>query len=130
MKKILILDDEKSLRLILRNIIERTGEYEIFESESLQHAFVLCNENKFDAIFLDHNVTGGVGWQIAEEIRKNPAPYGNPKIVGMSGSVPYNGSTHLFDFFMEKPFSAVDIMPKISGILGQSRADQPTKPEA
>ncbi|HCE46113.1 MAG TPA: hypothetical protein DET40_21425 [Lentisphaeria bacterium] len=120
MKKILILDDEKSLRFILRNIIERTGKYEIFESESLQEAVTLCKENKFDAIFLDHNVSDGVGWQIAEEIRRNPEPYGSPKIVGMSGSVPYNTDRKLFDFFMEKPFSACEIMPKISGILAES----------
>ena len=102
MKKILILDDEKSLRLILRNIIERTGEYVIFESESLQEAISLCKKNKFDAIFLDHNVRDGIGWQIAEEIRKNPKPYGSPKIIGTSGSVPYSKNKNLFDFFMEK----------------------------
>ncbi len=121
MKKVLILDDERSLRLILKLMIEKTGEYEIFETDSLSEAITLCKNNKFEAIFLDHNVTDGIGWKIAEEIKKDPKPYGSPKVIGMSGSVPYDEKRCIFDFYMEKPFSASEVMPKISGLLSGER---------
>ncbi len=119
MKKVLILDDESSLRMMLRLIIQKAGDCDIHEAGTLAEAVTLCKGNKFDAIFLDHNVPDGVGWKLAEAIKEDPEPYGNPKLIGMSGSVPYDSKRQLFDFYMEKPFSAVDVMPRISGIISE-----------
>ncbi|HCE46696.1 MAG TPA: hypothetical protein DET40_24375 [Lentisphaeria bacterium] len=58
------------------------------ETPSLAEAASLCAENRFDLIFLDHNLGDGIGWEIAEMIFLDPQKYGNPRIVAMSGSVP------------------------------------------
>ncbi|HBC86744.1 MAG TPA: hypothetical protein DCZ94_07315 [Lentisphaeria bacterium] len=116
-KKVLILDDEKGLRLILRTLIQRTGECEIFESDSLHEALSMCKSTRFDIIFLDHNVSDGIGWHIAEEIKKNPESYGSPKVIGMSGSVPYDTERKLFDYFFVKPFSVAELMPKLDSYM-------------
>ncbi len=118
-KKVLILDDEKGMRLILRTMIQRTGDCEIYESDSMNEALSMCRSTKFDIIFLDHNVTDGIGWHIAEEIKKNPTVFGKPKMIGMSGSVPYDSKRKLFDHFFEKPFSITDMIPKIDGYISE-----------
>lgn len=120
LKKILILDDEDAIRFVLHKIIERVGTCEIFEAASLQEAFSLCETHKFDLLFLDHHIPDGIGWEVADRIRENPDKYGNPKIVGMSGSVVYDPESKIFDTYIEKPFSVKELMPTISRAISEA----------
>ena len=120
LKKILILDDEEAIRFVLRKLTERVGACEIYEAATLKEAFSLCEEHKFDLIFLDHHIPDGVGWEVADKIRKNPEKYGNPNIIGMSGSITYDRDSRFFDTFIEKPFSIKDLMPTIKKAISES----------
>ena len=120
LKKVLILDDEDAIRFVLHKLIERVGPCEVYEAASLKEAFSLCEKHRFNLVFLDHHIPDGVGWEVADKIRENPDKYGNPKIVGMSGSIVYDPESKIFDTFIEKPFSIKDLMPTISKAISES----------
>lgn len=120
LKKVLILDDESAIRFVLHKLIERVGPCEIYEAATLKEAFSLCETHIFDLVFLDHHIPDGVGWEVAGKIRKDPEKYGNPDIVGMSGSIVYDPDSKFFETFIEKPFSMKELMPAISKALSVS----------
>lgn len=120
LKKILILDDEDAIRFVLHKLIERIGPCEIYEAATLKEAFSLCETHKFDLIFLDHHIPDGVGWEVADKIRKNTEKYGTPNIIGMSGSIVYDPESKFFDTFIEKPFSMKDLIPTIKKAISES----------
>ncbi len=122
-KKALILDDESAIRFVLHKLIERVGPCEIYEAATLKEAFSLCEIHVFDLIFLDHHIPDGVGWEVADKIRKNPEKYGKPNIIGMSGSIVYDPESKFFETYIEKPFSIKDLMPTISKALSESNGD-------
>ena len=108
MRNVLIVDDDPGVRALLSAIIRRNGGFQISVAESVTEASTLCTENQFDLIFLDHNLTDGIGWQIAEMISLDPAKYGKPRIITMSGSIPKekaDESRKLYSLFMTKPFT-------------------------
>ncbi|HBC86487.1 MAG TPA: hypothetical protein DCZ94_05990 [Lentisphaeria bacterium] len=116
MRKVLVADDDPGVRTLISAIIRRKGEFLITETSSLAEASYLCTENKFDLIFLDHNLNDGIGWEVAEMISLDPRKYGNPMIVAMSGSVPQERATKCgvhYSQFMPKPFDVA----QIKGIL-------------
>lgn len=119
LKKILILDDEEAIRFVLHKLIERVGPCEIYEAATLKEAITLCETHKFDLLFLDHHIPDGIGWDIAGKIRENPEKYGNPKIVGMSGSIVYDPESKIFDTYIEKPFSVKELMPTINKAISE-----------
>jgi len=117
MKKILIVDDEPVIRLMLTTIIRRKGGFEMDEASSVKDAVSLCSANRYDLIFLDHDLRGGgVGWDIAEMISLDPRKYGNPRIIAMSGSIlpgEEKKGRRCYSQFMPKPFE----VSKINAIL-------------
>ncbi|MFZ2656733.1 MAG: response regulator [Victivallales bacterium] len=124
MKKILIVDDEPVIRLILATIIRRKGGFEMDEASSVKDAVSLCAAKRYDLIFLDHNLKdGGVGWEIAEMISLDPRKYGSPRIIAMSGSI-FPGKEKevrkYYAHFIPKPFE----VSKINAILDTSITDK------
>ena len=112
MLKVLIVDDDPNIRKLISLLVKRNPNSQVSEAESVKDALSLCNENKYDLIFLDHNVVDGVGWIISNIITLDPERYGNPIVVAMSGSVlpneaaKYHGN---FSRFLQKPFHMADI---------------------
>lgn len=119
LKKILILDDEEAIRFVLHKLVERIGPCEIYEAASLKEAYSLCEAHKFDLVFLDHHIPDGIGWELADIIRKNPEKYGKPNIIGMSGSIVYDPESKIFDTYIEKPFSVKELMPAIKKAISE-----------
>jgi DNA-binding NtrC family response regulator len=71
-KKILIIDDEVDLCLIMKGYFGRKN-YEVFAAYTLQSGLFLINEEKPDILFLDNNLPDGQGWKYVDQIvEKNP----------------------------------------------------------
>jgi DNA-binding NtrC family response regulator len=107
MKKILIVDDDMSTRLLLIDIIMIKDGFEISEASSVREAISLSTRIKYDLIFLDHSLKDGIGWELAEMICRNLQKYGRPKIVTMSGSVlpaKDDEKQKYYSQFIPKPF--------------------------
>jgi DNA-binding response OmpR family regulator len=60
-RKILIIDDETDLCLLLKEYFVRKN-YEVIVSHTLQEGKLLLTENKPDILFLDNNLPDGIGW--------------------------------------------------------------------
>ena len=69
-RKILIIDDETDLCLLLKEYFVRKN-YEVIVSHTLQEGKVLLTENKPDILFLDNNLPDGIGWTEAPLFAKN-----------------------------------------------------------
>jgi len=73
MKKVLIIDDEKDLGLILKNFFTKK-KYEVYISYTIEDGMKLMEEIIPDYIFLDNNLPDGSGWGKTEYIlKKYPA---------------------------------------------------------
>ncbi len=53
--RILIVDDEEKIRIILRMLLEKEG-YEVIDADSGNEAIKICGKNQFDVVLLDMNM--------------------------------------------------------------------------
>ena len=70
-KRALIVDDSKSARVILSRMLEKY-DIEVDMSESAEQAIHYLQQNRPDAIFMDHLMPGMDGLQAVEAIKGNP----------------------------------------------------------
>ena len=69
---VLIVDDERSIRLSLRTILSSIG-FTIVEAARGEEALALVRTAQFDAILLDINMPGMGGVEVCRIMRKNSA---------------------------------------------------------
>lgn len=76
MKKILIIDDERSIRRALREILEFES-YQVFEAENGQEGLDLLKTNQYDLVFCDIKMPILDGMEVLEAIKKteNDTPF-------------------------------------------------------
>ena len=67
MKKILIIDDEKSIRRALGEILQFEG-YEVSEAEDGNQGIEVCKNGAFDLVFCDIKMPGKDGMEVLAEI--------------------------------------------------------------
>ena len=67
-QKILIVDDEQSIRNLLKQILEREG-YDCELAENAEKAVILLSVKKFDLIISDVQMPGKSGIELLEEIK-------------------------------------------------------------
>ena len=113
-KKILIIDDETDLCLLLKKYFLRKN-YEVVVSHSLKEGEFLLNKIHPDILFLDNNLPDGTGWDLSPAIAAHfPATYivltsaFNPIVPVM----PVNSRFRV----LEKPFSMADLDQQFVGI--------------
>ncbi|MES2702341.1 MAG: response regulator [Bacteroidota bacterium] len=107
-KKILIIDDETDLCLLLKDYFTRKKNYEVTLSHSLADGISLVSAIKPDILFLDNNLPDDEGWKEAPGIATdNPQTY----IVLVSAYHPSVPSMPVADMFrvIEKPISFSDL---------------------
>jgi two-component system, OmpR family, response regulator len=64
-KKILIIDDEKDLCLLLKSYLSKR-KHEVYVSYRLNEGIAKALEINPDVIFLDNNLPDGQGWEMAD----------------------------------------------------------------
>lgn len=67
--KVLIVDDQKAMRLISSAVVEGMG-HEAFEVDNGNAAITACNENVFDLVLMDVEMPGISGFEAARAIRE------------------------------------------------------------
>lgn len=103
-KNVLLVDDSKSARLVLRKLLEKNS-LKVDLAESAEDAFSYLASHQPDAIFMDHLMPGMDGLEAAEVISKNP----NTKSIPIVMCTSKEGD----DFVQSaKQHGAVDILPK------------------
>ncbi len=106
-KKILIIDDETDLCLLLKDYFIRKH-YNVFVSHSLEEGEKILDDIHPDVLFLDNNLPDGLGWNNAPKIAKT---YPSTYIVLISAFHPETPDmpTNARYKILEKPISLWDL---------------------
>lgn len=110
-KKILIIDDDENIRLLLKDILEgilKIGTVE--EAEGGIKGVGLALSGGPDIIFCDINMPDISGLEVVRQLRNNP-PFKETLIIAMSAEYHYeNGILKAgADVFLKKPFDLAAI---------------------
>lgn len=126
MSRILIVDDEKSVRETLREMLEYEG-YEVVEADSGLQALDLFSQNSFDVVLCDIKMPGMDGMELLEKILQS---YDIPVIM-ISGHGTIDTAVDAikkgaFDFII-KPFDLNRLLISIRNALDRSNLMEETK---
>jgi CheY-like chemotaxis protein len=104
--KVLVVDDEESIRELLRDLLESEG-CRVYLAPGGREALGLFEAHQFDAVFTDVGMPGMSGWELAHAIRKRNETIPIAVITGWGEAV---GSTEQrearVDWVITKPFTA------------------------
>lgn len=79
--KLLVVDDEDALRLLVRHELENNG-YAVTEAETGERALELFGKEQFDLVILDIRLPGIDGLEVLRKIRSTDA---RTKVVMLTG---------------------------------------------
>ena len=118
-KKILIVDDEKDIRELVRVSLEDEG-FELHEAEDGEEAVSKAREIKPDLMVLDVMMPGKTGYEVCEELKSDPVT-NNIFIIflsarGTSASM-RTGKSKGGDLFMTKPFEPDELLERVKKAL-------------
>ena len=128
MAKLLVVDDEKGIREVIREYSEFNG-HEVTEAEDGMTAVGFCKLNEYDLIVMDIMMPRLDGYSACKEIRK----ISNVPIIMLSA----RGEEYdkLFGFelgiddYVVKPFSPKELMARINAVLSRNASRESDTPQ-
>ena len=108
-KKILIIDDEKDLCLLLKSYLMQK-KHDVYVANLLKEGLQIALEITPDVIFLDNNLPDGQGWDKTEWLQSN-FPFVQIILMSAFKSLPTQYDDENRVHILEKPvsFSTLDI---------------------
>ncbi len=120
MNRLLVVDDEKGIRDMIRKYAEFEG-YEVAEARDGMEAVELCRKESFDLIIMDVMMPHLDGFSAGKMIRREKDI---PLIILSARGEEYD-KIHGFeigiDDYVVKPFSPKELMMRISAVLKRAR---------
>lgn len=127
MYKILVVDDEAHIRLLIKKYASYEG-HTVYEAENGLVAIDMCRNNLFDIIIMDIMMPELDGFTACREIRK----FSNTPIIILSARGEeydkINGFEVGVDDFVVKPFSPKELMLRIQAIMKRTSASVAQQP--
>ncbi len=123
-KKILIVDDEKNIRNVIKEYAKFDG-FETFEAEDGMQAVEMCRTQDFDLIIMDIMMPKLDGYSAVREIRKTKQI---PVIMLSARGEEYDklfGFELGVDDYVIKPFSPKELLARIRAVMKRSAAPAP-----
>ncbi len=123
-KKILIVDDEKNIRNVIKEYAKFDG-FETFEAEDGMQAVEMCRTQDFDLIIMDIMMPKLDGYSAVREIRKTKQI---PVIMLSARGEEYDklfGFELGVDDYVTKPFSPKELLARIRAVMKRSAAPVP-----
>ena len=119
MKKILVVDDEEKIRIIIKKYAEFEG-YEITEASNGMEAIEACKKDDFDLIIMDVMMPELDGFSACKEIKK----FKDIPIIMLSARGEEYDKIHGFesgvDDYVVKPFSPKELMLRINVVISRN----------
>ena len=117
--KILIVDDEKSIRVSLKDILELEN-YTVDVASRGEDALEMLNEDEFDLILLDLKMPGVNGVEVMHQATQL---YPSTKVIVLTGHGSLESAIeairHGAEDYMLKPFKTEEILDSISRSLSE-----------
>ena len=120
MYRILVVDDEAKIRLLIRKYAEFEG-HAVTEAENGMEAVNLCRQNpdKFDIIIMDVMMPELDGFSAVAEIRR----IASPAVIMLSARGEEYDKIHGFelgvDDYVVKPFSPKELMMRVNAVMNR-----------
>jgi CheY-like chemotaxis protein len=114
--RILVADDEPSVRTTVRRLLERRGATVVVAADGLEAEARLCDE-RFDLAVLDVTMPGRSGYDVLTFARATQAALPVILMSGYTALVRGEGSEEEPDAFIEKPFTAKVLDAAIDEVL-------------
>jgi two-component system, chemotaxis family, chemotaxis protein CheY len=119
--RVLVVDDQQSMRGLTRHSLERIGVTHVVDVSSGEKALAALQHEKFDLIISDWNMEGISGLDLLTSIRKNPVIGKMPFVMATSENTKAQIMAAVqagVNNYVLKPFSAIDLKGKIEAVLG------------
>ncbi|HXM38324.1 MAG TPA: type II/IV secretion system protein [Gemmatimonadales bacterium] len=121
--KVLLVDDEDSLRKVMKDLLERDG-YHVSEARDGVQALDQVDRVGPDIIVLDLNLPGLDGYGVLSHLRSRPATANIPVIV-LTAKGDEDNEVRVFELgandFLTKPFRARALSARLEAVLGRRR---------
>lgn len=114
--KILIVDDDKDLAMIMSDMLESYG-YKVTCVHNGENAFEKLSENTFHAVLLDINLPDSNGYEICRQLRE----FSTVPVIFASARTGENDRIEGFDIggddFLPKPYSMKELLSRINAMI-------------
>jgi len=120
---LLIVDDERSIRLSLRTILTNFG-FEIVEAARGEEALALARTTKFDVVLLDINMPGMGGIEVCRTLRRN-----DPRLPILMLTVQESEDRKVealdagADDYITKPFQLRELTARLRAAVRRNKLD-------
>lgn len=124
MKKILIVDDEKNIRMTLKQCLE-ADEYKLDTAVNGEEAIPMILNNDYDLVLLDIKMPGLNGMEVLGKLRKA----GNKvNVIMMTAYGTIENAVEALKLgaidFLSKPFTPDEIREMVEGVLNREELDE------
>jgi CheY-like chemotaxis protein len=124
MSRILLCDNEQSLRNLMRASLDGLG-HEIHEATTGDEGLRLARELLPDLVLLDMMMPGRSGLEVLQELRADPS-FADVAVVMVTARVQADDRKAALavgaDEFLSKPFRPAELVALVSGLLDDRRA--------
>lgn len=122
--KVILVEDESSIRMLLRKIIEQNAGFEIVgEADNVNDAVALFKKTKAEVVFLDIEINGGSGLECAKQISDLEPKTKLIFATAHSEYMPEAFELYAFDYII-KPFKLDRVNQTLERIKNLSTANK------
>ncbi len=118
--KVLVVDDQQSMRGLARQCLNRIGFRQVEAVPSAEEALKNLEKSKFDLIISDFNMEGMSGLDLMNKVREHPALKGIPFLLSTSECYKPDEMRENCGF-VAKPFSVADLKKAVEDILAGAK---------
>ena len=121
--RILVIDDDKSARLLLERVLSRAG-HTVTLVDSGEQGLQLLAQNAYDLIITDKNLPGVDGLEVLRQARQTHPKLQAIVITGFPTPETKTSARDLGVFsYVTKPFGILDILGTCDGAIQAARAE-------
>ena len=125
-KKVLVVDDEPSIREMLRLALE-ISDFDCVEAQDIHEAYRIIADDAPDMVLLDWMLPGGSGIELLRRLKKVEATQSLPVIMLTAKTHEDNVIQGLelgADDYITKPFAPKELIARIRALLRRASSDQ------
>ena len=125
-KKVLVVDDESSIREMLRLALE-VSDFECLEAADIHEAYMRITDDRPDIVLLDWMLPRGSGIELLRRLRKQDATKALPVIMLTAKTHEHNVIRGLevgADDYITKPFAPKELIARMKAILRRTAGEE------
>lgn len=123
MQKVLVVDDEDILRMLIEDTLEDLEDVEIHTAENGAEGLAKLSDDRYDLVILDYMMPEMTGMEVLGELdeeMKSTTP-----IIMLTAKAQDSDRNRAKEagaqYFIPKPFSPMELLQIVEGILGDNK---------